>query len=206
MFTFFNRRLISFFMLLLMFFHEACASTPQHPLFLPEDAGAFVPVDVNLQGLPEAYPSSSDTQDASLPLTPGPGTNGEAIVPLSRGVQAPFNGVLFNGPAVARVTVEFRSQQQRCSLDREHALSLVRARYDADIASLQLALNTQLQTDQVILNSREADIARLNRLLETQQRHNNGPHVLEGLVWAGGGLLAGALLVGGIVIIVNAHP
>jgi hypothetical protein len=58
----------------------------------------------------------------------------------------------------------------------------------------------------VLLNSRDADIARLNRLLEAQQRQNNGPHVLEGLVWAGGGLLVGALIVGGIVIAVNARP
>jgi hypothetical protein len=43
-------------------------------------------------------------------------------------------------------------------------------------------------------------------LLEVQQRQNSSPHVLEGLVWAGGGLFVGALLVGGIVIAVNARP
>lgn len=201
-------RLVSAFMLVLMLFHVACASTPPRST-LPTnitDAGVLAPVDVPLQGLPDAYQSPEDAQDASIPLTPGPGANGEAIVPLNRGAQAPFNGVLFNGPAVARVAVEFRAQQQRCTIDREHDLSLFRARYNADIASLQLALTTQLRTDQVLLNSRDADIARLNRLLEAQQRQNNGPHVLEGLVWAGGGLLVGALIVGGIVIAVNARP
>lgn len=202
-------RLISSFMLLLMLFYVACASTLQHstlPASSPADASVLTSVDVALQGLPDAYQAPLNSQDASIPFTPGLGVNGEAIVPLNRGTQAPFNGVLFNGPAVARVTVEFRAQQQRCTIDREYDLSLYRARYNADIASLQLALNTQLQTDQALLNSRDVDIARLNRLLEVQQRQNSSPHVLEGLVWAGGGLFVGALLVGGIVIAVNARP
>jgi hypothetical protein len=203
----FSKRIISLLMLLLMC--GACAaSNPHHPTFAntSPDAGTLTPVPVTLQGLPDAYTVDEDVSDAALPLTPAPGANGEAIVPLNRGSQAPFNGVLFNGPAVARVAVEFRTQQQRCTLERERDLSLFRARYDADIASLQLALNTQLRTDQVLLNSRDADIARLNRLLEGYQRQSSGPHLLEGLVWAGGGLIVGALVVGVIAITVPPHP
>jgi len=204
----FLKRVISSFMSFVMCFHVACSSTPQRSTFANTNpgSGTLSPVPVTLQGLPDASTVGEDTSDAVQPLSSVPGSNGEAIVPLNRGSEAPFNGVLFNGPAVARVAVEFRALQQRCTLDRERDLSLFRARYNADIASFQLALNTQLRTDQVFLNSRDADIARLNRLLEGYQRQSNSPHVLEGLVWAGGGLIIGALIVGGIAISMPPRP
>jgi len=197
-----KKRFISILMALLVIFHGACAGTPIHTITTPPvDSGTFVPVEVVLQGL-EIPDSSIGLQETSLLLAPG--ANGEAIVPLNRGNQAPYNGVLLNGPAVARVSVEFHAQQQRYAIDRDHNIALVVARYNADIASLQLALSTQQRADQVILNGRDEDLARLNRLLSTQQ--NPGPHIVEGLIWAGSGFLVGVILVGGIVIAANARP
>jgi hypothetical protein len=156
-------------------------------------------------GLPDQ--DSSFHTDASVeapnPLAIPFGSN-ELLVPLMQDARAPFNGVMLNGPAVARVAVEFRSQQRLCLIERNHDLGLVVARYNADISTLQLALDTQRRTDQVVLNARNNDIERLNGLIDRQTDTNAGPHVGEGLIWAGSGLLVGVLLVGGIVIFANA--
>lgn len=209
------RRLISFFMAILMSFHFACSSSQRPPVLTPypvfsslPDASQVIPVDVILLGLPETSIPHSD--DAGLPRVEGgqglfPAGVGEVITPLHRGAVAPFNGVLFNGPAVARVSVEFRALQSRCLIERRHDTDLLIARYTADLASLRLALDTQVSTDRVLLNGRDADIARLQRVIQGQ-RPANGPHIGEGLIWAGGGLVVGALLVGGIVISTNIRP
>lgn len=197
----------------LMTFHFACG-TAQRPLsqtpgsFLSGDGSSYslmVPVDVVLEGLPDAS-REPDASDVSIPLISSPGPLGEAIVPLARGAQAPFNGVLFNGPAVARVSVEFQAQQQRCSVNRQHDVALLTARYNSDMETLRLALSTQQRTDQVLLTGRDLDIARLNQMITAQQRQMNGPHLVEGLAWAGGGMLVGSLLIGGIVFLANGRP
>lgn len=191
----------------------ACAGTQGRPTTTPPVAIADVSLpnaDVALLGLPRdagQVTGEDATDDAStVALVPGGGPNGEMIVPIRADARAPFTGVLFNGPAVGRVAVEFRTQAQRCLIDRQHDMDLAAARYTADVATLQLALTTQRRTDQVLINSRDVDIARLNRLLTEQQRASNGPHVGEGLIWAGGGLLLGALVVGGIVVFANIRP
>lgn len=181
----------------------ACSGTNTNRSTIPSLTDASVTsVDVALLGLPGDGGTPSDAStDASTPIIGiGTGRNGETIVPLLQGASAPFPGVLFNGPAVARISVEFQGQQQRCLIERQHDVALITARYVADTDSLRLALDTQRQTDEVILNSRNDDVARLNRLLTQQASAVSGPHLGEGLIWASGGLLAGVLLVGGIVI------
>jgi hypothetical protein len=166
------------------------------------------PVDVALMGLPiqDASTSSETSFETSGLSLSSLGSNGELIVPLRQNASAPFSGVLFNGPAVARVSVEFTGLQQRCQIERQHDVSLVTARYTADTESLRLALETQRRTDDILLGSRNEDIARLNRLVAQQSTAINGPHIGEGLVWASGGLLMGVLIVGGVVIFASSRP
>lgn len=172
-----------------------------------QDASALLSTEVPLLGLPDAGVEPDASSRASdAPLFIPNNQNGELIVPLRQDASAPFNGVLFNGPAVARVSVEFQAQQQRCLIERNHDLGLVVARYNADVASLRLAMETQERTANVLISGRDHDIARLNRLLETQVAASSGPHISEGLIWAGGGLLVGVLVVGGIVVFANSNP
>jgi hypothetical protein len=171
-----------------------------------DDASVLVSSDVPLLGLPDSGVEDTPSQASDAPLFVPNNQNGELIVPLRQDATAPFNGVLFNGPAVARVSVEFQAQQQRCQIERNHDVGLVVARYNADVASLRLAMDTQERTANVLLSGRDQDIARLNRLLQTQTAASSGPHVTEGLIWAGGGLLVGVLVVGGIVVFANSHP
>lgn len=184
----------------------ACSGTNTNRSTIPSltDASdaSVASVDVALLGLPGdgGTPSDASTEASAPILATGVGRNGETIVPLRQGSPAPFPGVLLNGPAVARVAVEFNGQQQRCLIERQHDVALITARYVADTDSLRLALDTQRQTDEVVINSRNDDVTRLNRLLTQQASAASGPHLGEGLIWASGGLLAGVLLVGGIVI------
>lgn len=198
-------------MLFVAFFHIACSATPTRTtptLVVPsQDSGVVLPSpDVVLLGLPDRQSQDASLPEAQAPILGGMGANGELITPMTTGSRAPYNGVLLNGPAVARVAVEFRGQQERCLIEQNRAVSLVEARYIADTATLRLAADTQRRTDQVIINSLDSDVSRLNRLLEVQQREASGPHVLEGLAWAGGGLVLGALIVGGVVLATTPRP
>lgn len=209
-----SHRVRASFLVALFLFHTfGCSSTiPGQGTTLPTqnystDASApIVLVDVALLGLPADGAVGIISSDAATTLVTSGGPNGEAIVPLRQRDPAPFNGVLFNGPAVARVAVEFSAQQRMCLIDRRHDVDLLTARYTQDIESLRLALSTQGRTDQILLNGRDADLVRLNRLLDQQVRASRPPHLGEGVVWAGAGLLLGVLIVGGIVVYANARP
>jgi hypothetical protein len=206
-----KNNVLTLFMLFLTFFHMACSATPARlnsTFIIPaqDAAAAFITPDVVLLGLPDRTSQDASARDSQPVLTVGVGSNGEMVTPLSTGTRAPYNGVLLNGPAVARISVEFRSQQDRCLIEQNRAVSLVEARYVADTASLRLAADTQRRSDQVVINGLDSDVSRLNRLLELQQREASGPHVLEGLVWAGGGLVLGVLIVGGVVLATTPRP
>jgi hypothetical protein len=205
-----SKQLLSLFLLFIAFLNAFGCSSNQgirtaNTSVSSPDASVFIAPDVVLLGISDAsvWDESENTDASVLHLNT---QNGEQIVPLQQDARAPFNGVLFNGPAVARVSVEFQAQQQRCLIERRRDANLLLARYDADIATLQLALRTQERTGQVLLSGRDQDISRLNRLLESQTRTNSGPHIAEGLIWAGGGLLVGVLVVGGIVVFANSRP
>lgn len=208
-----QNRLTAIFLVWIALFNTLGCSGSQRAIetsSLQQDATVIGPIEVPLLGLPvhEDAGASSDASFLEAGTTPmfGAAHNGELVVPLHQDASAPFNGVLFNGPAVARISVEFASQQRLCLIERNHDVGLVVARYDADVASLQLAIDTQRRTDNVLLSGRAQDVARLNRLLQTQVAASSGPHIGEGLIWAGGGLLAGVLVVGGIVIFANSRP
>ena len=154
--------------------------------------------DVRLIGPPRIE------QDASLPpLQHSRGEqNGESIVPLRRGSRAPYNGVLFNGPAVAQVTVDFNAENQLCSIERQHDHALFVANYSADVASLRLALDTQRREAMVLLDSSSATIRNYAELLQAQERtnHQSSSSFLSDIIWAGGGVIAGFLILGSILI------
>lgn len=214
-----KNKLISFVMILSTFL-SACGgsnaltngSSTTTPSTTPSSAPTFVP-DVLLIGIPLISEDAgiiifadSNTNDSNIIPVDGSSTtsiNQELIVPMTHGDRALFNGVLFNGPAIARVTVEFHAQEQRCLIERTHDVALIRAAYNTDMATFQLTLSTQNRTNQILLNARDQDIARLTRLWDQSRNANNGPHIGEGLIWASGGLILGGLLVGGITALVR---
>lgn len=202
------KRFLGFFLASLMVLNFLGCSGSQRTgsvVATSNDASAMLSADVPLLGLPDSSIHNDAAVTPDGPLFVPNNQNGELIVPLRQDAAAPFNGVLFNGPAIARVSVEFRAQQDRCLIERNHDVGLLSARYDADVSTLRLAMSTQERTANVLLSSRDQDIARLTRLLDVQTTTNSGPHIGEGLIWAGGGLVLGVLVVGSIVIYANSH-
>jgi hypothetical protein len=203
-----KKQLVTLLLLFLAFFNAFGCSGNQGIRVgsRPEqDSGVFAPADIPLLGLPTFTPDSAVVSTDASAIVPN-GQNGEQIVPLRQGATAPFNGLLLNGPSVARITVEYQGQQQRCLIERRHDVELLTARYDADVATLNLARTTDAQQANLLLSGRDQDITRLQRLLTTQTAENSGPRIGEGLIWASGGLVVGVLLVGGIVLLTRPSP
>jgi len=126
-------------------------------------------------------------------------SSGELVAPLRQGQPAPFPGVLFNGPATARVEVEFRGQQARCLIDRQADIDRVAARAVTDIRLLQVTLNTNSLSYNLMLRSRDEEIQRLYEQLITATRPASVlSHVLTGassfVLGFGVGLPVGLLL------------
>lgn len=184
----------------------AAACHPQTQPTLPDlHDGGITAVNTQVIGPPSIVVRPLDPDAGGLNLS-NAGQNGEQITPMHTGDRAPHNGVLFNGPATAYVQVEFRAQAQRCVIDRQLDVAMAVARYNTDMQSMNLALDTQRRMDQILLTGRDADIASLLRINQQLQRAS-GPNIGNDLLWAGGGFLVGAALIGGLALgFALSHP
>lgn len=137
----------------------------------------------------DAYTSLTDlpTSDARLTIN---NSNGEQIAPLREHQRAPFNGVLFNGPATARLEVEFRGLQSQCLIDRRSDVERINALALRDISILQNTISSERRTNQILLSGRDAEI---NILYRNQQQINSSANPSLPYLIIGG---AGALVLG----------
>jgi len=164
-------------------FLTACSARQRQelapPNFIPIDASQIYYVDRDAYHI--TLPTSSEVS-INLPITDGGGPNGEIIVPMRAGQQAPFNGVLFNGPAVARVNVEFRAQQAQCLINRRADIDRVVAISLRDIDNLNASIEAQRRTYEAIIRNRDSEINRLyNYARNSNQPVNYWPYVAVGL-------------------------
>lgn len=174
------------FLLLVSLLVCGCVTTPQqgHLSVLPH---------VTPPGFNRTYYTNfslPDVPPVQLVLTTG---NLDArISPLNQGQPAPFNGVLFNGEATATLQVQFRTQQQRCQVDRRADQLGVGARAIADLERLQSEFIANQQANSVFIGGRDREITRL------QAEPHYNPWVLTGI-----GLLGGMSLFGLVYALVN---
>lgn len=185
-------KILSLFSIFLVCF--SCSST------IPQSSTIQPPTLNNFQ---QQEDSSVDTDAYSyLPSTDGGinqlriiNSNGEQITPLREHQRAPYNGVLFNGPATARLEIEFRGMQSQCLIDRRADVERVSAIARRDISILQNTISSNNRTSQILLSGRDAEI---NLLYRNQQQLNSSNFSVPYLVIGG----AGALVLGfGIGII-----
>lgn len=141
---------------------------------------------------------SDATQGIALAISDGSGPNGERLTPLRTGQPAPFNGVLLNGPAVARVDVEFRGQQTQCLINRQADVDRVTAMAIRDIEALTNSLDSQRRAYELMIRSRDSEITRLYDYSRNRnQPVNVWPYVAIGL----GGLALGIGATATIIIL-----
>lgn len=150
----------------------------------------------------DAYVVPASSSDGGLsaitPLLP-PGDSAvpdsALIAPMQLGQRAPFPGVLFNGPALARVEVEFRAQQARCEIDRQAELRRVVAASTRDISLLETTIQTNERINRLIIRSRDEEIELLQNHIRTNQVSQNPP-VWQYVVIGVGAALVGAGIAG----------
>ena len=156
--------------------------------------------EINVDAYTVVLPPIPDVRLTMPTADGGAGPNGEAIVALHLHQAAPWPGVLFNGPALAFVEVEYRGQAERCLIDRRADLERVGARALADIRNLQATIGAQRTAYDLMLHGRDEEITRLY----TYAQHQNSNPLLDKILWAGGGLLLGVGLTS--VYIVLSRP
>jgi hypothetical protein len=187
-----KNHLLSFSLLLL----SSCATTmpaiSQPSVYTSEIQSAPI-IDTDAYNV--ALPS---TDQVAIHMPSSDGGSGESITPLRTGQPAPYGGVLFNGPAVARISVEFRSQAAQCVIDRQADIDRIKALAVRDVGILNAAISAQTQEYNLMISSRDAEITRLF----TYIKENNSPKLnpwpivgatLGGIV-LGGGIMTGILL------------
>lgn len=183
-----SNHLLSLFFLFLTLVRCSSPQRPELPL-RPN------PYTVDVATIPITIDHDAYT---SIQLTPsdagfgfgGGGDSGELLAPLRRGQVAPFPGVLLNGPALARVEVEFRAQDTMCRINRQAELDRLAARALADIQLIQTSLNAQTQSYVLMLSSRDQEIDRLYRWI--QANPPQGVPVMPVVLGTLGGILVGA--------------
>ena len=187
-------------LIIFMLFLTACSGIqrplPPPPNNLTVDAGPLV--FVNSDAYTIVLPPVPDVA-LRLNISDGRTDSGEIISPLRTGQVAPIKGVLFNGPAVARIVVEFRGQAAQCRIDSQADLDRMAVMARRDIALLNLSLNSQRQAYTLMLASRDRDLTRLYTYIQ----QNNNPRVDPWpLVGVGlGGLVLGAGIMTAILLL-----
>lgn len=179
---------------LILIFILACSSTqtrnntlPEPPNTSPVDSGTLPIIDQ------DAYNVHIESADVSirLEIVDGAGPNGEILTPLRRGQPSPYNGVLFNGPAVARIQTEFHAQATQCLIDRQADVDRITAMARRDIDLLNVSLRSQRESYGLMLSSRDRDSNRLYTYIRQNNNSNSTdlwPYIGTGL----GGLVLGA--------------
>jgi hypothetical protein len=171
---------------------SACSATQRPPLdfsvttFPAEDAQVVV---IDQDAYQQFLPSVQDAA-VNLQIVDGTGPNGEIITPLRRGQPAPYNGVLFNGPSVARLNVEFRAQAAQCAIMRQTDLDSMRALALRDISLLNASLDSQREVSRIMLRSRDEEISRMFNYIRRQQPQQ------QNHIWNYVGAVAAGMVVG----------
>ena len=175
--------------LLLFGFCTSCASAYSEPM---QRGTTFSAVTSSDSGIPETSVYQVELPPVEEVRLPAPSEDsGERIRPVHLGEPAPFNGVLFNGPSVARLEVEFRGQAARCLIERRSDQQRLIARVTADIQLLQSAMDTERRVNRILLDSRDNEINRVYNTSNDLLRRSS-PNILNTVLWTAGGVLAGA--------------
>lgn len=146
--------------------------------------------------VPQPNPYTVELPPASEVRLPTPNEDsGERVRPLRQGEAAPMNGLLFNGPAVARLEIEFRGQAAQCLIDRRADQQRLIARATADIQQLQTTIETDRRVNNILLEARDRELRQIYGTSNELIRRSSVPNVLNTVLWTAGGVLAGAGLV-----------
>lgn len=198
------RELGSYFLLFVNL--AECSATPARRTAVPtlQNIDYALAVDMDAYAVTEASIDFSDTGNNERVLLHGPFSNGEVIAPVRRLQSAPFDGVLFNAPALATIEVEFRSQDAVCRVNSRAEQQRIAARAVADIQRLQASFRAHDLIARNILSQQERDYQTLTAAV-AQSRRDDTMRTVGWVLGVVGGLFAGAAI-GYTIFTVHSQP
>lgn len=112
------------------------------------------------------------------------------VTPVAKGTPAPFSGVLLTPEAVARVIAEAKDCPKRAAVEAERAKGEQKAMDDKALADVKADAKRDREIFQAGIDQRDGNIKDLTARLEKSEQARG-----TAWLWAGGGVLAGALIV-----------
>jgi hypothetical protein len=138
---------------------------------------------------------------ASLPCladTPEPTYGPPVVTPLTKGQPAPFSGVLFSPEAVAKVIADAQDCQRRIKVESDHARDVQKAEDDKMLADAKADAERDKNVFQAGITSRDGQIKDLSIALQKSENARGNTWL-----WVSGGVVGGALLAIGTVVLVG---
>ncbi len=121
------------------------------------------------------------------------------ITPVQKGALAPFTGVLLTPEAVARIVAEAKDCPKRAVVEVDRARGEQKALDEKSLADARSDAKRDKEVLQAGIDQRDGNIKDLTaRLEKSEQARGNA------WLWAGGGVLAGAVIVTLSIVAVGA--
>ena len=119
------------------------------------------------------------------------------ISPMKKGQEAPFNGVLLDASAAARLMVESQEAESKCHIETEKRVDIAKAKLEFDLANMRASRNSLKKELEVRVNLKDEHIEFLEKqAIKTVKSSNNGKW------WLIGGIGIGiAVTIGGSFLI-----
>jgi hypothetical protein len=101
---------------------------------------------------------------------------------------APFEGVLFDPLATARILAQAELFRSECDLEIEYRIDLQGTEFQLERRELNLRLDSLTSEYTLSVTQKDLEIAQLQKTIRTQSPRNNW-------IWAAGGVLLGGVAV-----------
>jgi len=119
------------------------------------------------------------------------------ISPMKKGQKAPFNGVLLDAEAVARLMVDQKEAENKCKIETDKQVETAKAKLELDLANMRASRDALKKELEVRVDLKNEHIEFLEK-----QSIKNAKKVNNGKWWLVGGIAVGiALTVGGAFLI-----
>lgn len=107
---------------------------------------------------------------------------------LATNEPAPFEGVLFDPMATARILAQAELFRSECDIEIEYRIDLQATEFQLERQELNLRITSLSDEYNLLITQKDLEIAQLQKTIRTQSPRNNW-------IWAAGGVLLGGVAV-----------
>ena len=113
--------------------------------------------------------------------------NSPVVLDLQKGQKAPFDGVLLNSAAAAKILTDKKFTPEECQIEIDFELAQQKAKLDLLLKSIELSLQAEKAKGALLFKIKDVEIDRLQNL--AMERPNNYSEW-----WLAGGVIVGIVL------------